>query len=876
MKNEIVTPPNARYLKDYQSPPYLVNNTELTFELKAEFTQVTARVEYYKNGEHQLPLILNGEQQKLISVRVNQDLLAESDYELSDEELTLNPHLETFELEIVSQIDPANNTSLEGLYLSDGAYCTQCEAEGFRRITYFQDRPDVLSKFTTHIIADTKQYPYLLSNGNKVDESSLGNGLTRVTWEDPHKKPCYLFALVAGDFDVLRDSFTTQSGKNVQLELFVDKGNLSRADHAMASLKSAMAWDESRFSLEYDLDIYMIVAVDFFNMGAMENKGLNVFNSKCVLADSASATDSDYLSIESIVGHEYFHNWTGNRVTCRDWFQLSLKEGLTVFRDQEFSMDLGSRAVNRIQQVKIMREHQFAEDAGPMSHPIRPESVIEMNNFYTVTVYDKGAEVIRMMHSILGETKFQLGMKLYFERHDGQAVTCDDFVSAMQDASGIDLTQFKLWYSQSGTPVVKINSAYDQAAKKFEIKVKQQTPETADQADKKPLHIPVNVAFYSQAGKPLEVSIEGKTSAEHVLNLTEGEQVFSCTVDEQPSCSYLRDFSAPVKLDFQYDDNELANLILAESSEYTKWELIQTLYIQHLKRNIESEDYQYPELIFTLLKQLLSDKSLDKALMAELLKVPSFASVVEHFEQVDVDAVISATKSLTQAIAKQLAQPLLATYQANYQAEYEYSQQAIAQRALANTCLALLAESGVSDSTKLIISQYNNASNMTDTLASMASAAKLEDLSSFEQIMQDFDKKWQGDALVMDKWFATYAKQDSEQVLNKLDELQQHSDFNWNNPNRVRALIGQFAMFNYAQFHHKSGRGYQYLAKVIKKLNSINPQVAARMITPLIQYKKLDESRQKIIIIELQQLAELPGLSKDLFEKISKALPKNN
>ncbi|MCU4674684.1 aminopeptidase N [Catenovulum sp. 2E275] len=866
--------PNARYLKDYTVPPYLVNDTELTFELNSGFTQVTATVKYIKNGQHDLPLTLNGEHQKLISVKINQQVLSANDYELSEEQIVIKTDLTEFELEIISQIDPANNTSLEGLYLSDGAYCTQCEAEGFRRITYFQDRPDVLSTFTTHIIADPTQYPYLLSNGNKVAEQTLDSGLTKVTWQDPYKKPCYLFALVAGNFDVLSDKFITKSGREVVLELFVDKGNLARADHAMASLKQAMAWDESRFSLEYDLDIYMIVAVDFFNMGAMENKGLNVFNSKCVLADSASATDSDYLSIESIVGHEYFHNWTGNRVTCRDWFQLSLKEGLTVFRDQEFSMDLGSRAVNRIQQVKIMREHQFAEDAGPMSHPIRPESVIEMNNFYTVTVYDKGAEVIRMMHSILGEEKFQAGMKLYFERHDGQAVTCDDFVSAMQDASNIDLTQFKLWYSQSGTPVVGISSDYDPTAQLFTIHITQNTPATADQQAKSALHIPINIAFYNDKGEPLAVTLDNEESNEQVLNLTQAEQSFSFKVNQQPIVSYLRDFSAPVKLDYQYDDNELRTLILAESSEYTKWELMQTLYIQHLKLNIEHSDYQYPAAIFGLLKELLADPALDKALLADLLKVPSFASILEHYQQADVDKILAAREALSLAISTELAEELTQVYQANYCAEYQYNQQAIAQRALANTCLCILAESNQADIDAKIKLQYQNASNMTDTLAAMSAAAKLACAGVFNAIMQDFDNHWRGDALVMDKWFATFAKLDSDSVLDKLDELQQHSDFNWHNPNRVRALIGQFAMFNHAQFHHASGRGYQYLAKVIKKLNSINPQVAARMITPLIQYKKLDSARQQLIIEQLQQLAELPGLSKDLFEKITKALPK--
>ncbi|WP_143872966.1 aminopeptidase N [Catenovulum sediminis] len=863
-----MTAARAKYLKDYTVPPFLVDEVELVFELNGEQTIVTSTAQYKRNGQNNADLVLNGEHQKLLQVSLDGQVLAQEKYQLTEETLTLTELPEQFTLTIKSQIDPVNNTALEGLYLSAGAYCTQCEAEGFRRITYYQDRPDVLAKFTTHIIADRKNFPYLLSNGNKVNEVELEDGRSKVTWFDPYKKPCYLFALVAGDFDVLRDVYTTKNGRNVTLELFVDKGNLKRAPHAMTSLKQAMAWDESRFNLEYDLDIYMIVAVDFFNMGAMENKGLNVFNSKCVLADSDSATDNDYLSIESIVGHEYFHNWTGNRVTCRDWFQLSLKEGLTVFRDQEFSMDLGSRAVNRIQQVKVMREHQFAEDASPMSHPIRPESVIEMNNFYTVTVYDKGAEVIRMMHSILGEDRFQQGMQLYFSRHDGQAVTCDDFVAAMEDASGVDLTQFRLWYSQSGTPVVKVEEAYLAAENKLKLTIKQSNPPTADQKIKQPLHIPINIAFFNTAGEALDVS----GGAEQVVNLTEAEQTFEFSTEVKPYFSLLRDFSAPVKLVYQYSDDALACLIPAESSQYTKWELMQNLYIKHITQGIKDSSYQYPSIICDILAALIQDASTDKALLAEILKVPSFASIMETMDTVDVDAVIQARKSLEQFIIKNLNDQLVSCYNKNHAQTYEYHQDAIAKRALANSCLLLLAASDENNDVRTIIeTQYQNSDNMTDTLAAMQ-AASLVGGSLFKDIMQSFDEKWRGDALVMDKWFSVHARCDSEQILQNLDELQNHPDFNWNNPNRVRALIAQFAMFNHSQFHHKTGRGYQYLGRVIERLNTSNPQIAARMITPLIQFKKLDEPRQVLIKAELSRLFELDNLSKDLYEKISKTL----
>lgn len=860
----------AKYLKDYKAPDYLVDTIELTFELLADKTLVESKVQYQKSNTNAASLVLNGEQQKIISVLLDGSELAASEYQLTAETLQLDNLPEQFELTIKTEIDPANNTSLEGLYMSAGAYCTQCEAEGFRRITYYQDRPDVLAVFTTHIIADKSQFPYLLSNGNKVNEQSLADGRTKVTWVDPFRKPCYLFALVAGDFDLLEDSYTTKSGREVKLELFVDKGNLKRAPHAMSSLKTSMQWDEERFNLEYDLDIYMIVAVDFFNMGAMENKGLNVFNSKCVLADQQSATDSDYLSIESIVGHEYFHNWTGNRVTCRDWFQLSLKEGLTVFRDQEFSMDLGSRAVNRIQQVKVMREHQFAEDAGPMSHPIRPESVIEMNNFYTVTVYDKGAEVIRMMHSILGETGFQAGMALYFQRHDGQAVTCDDFVAAMQDANNVDLSLFKRWYSQSGTPEVTATTNFADGV--FSITLSQHTPATAEQKQKQPLHIPVNAAFFDQQGQLL-TGIEG--GAEQVLQLTSDSQTFEFKTAVEPYVSLLRDFSAPVKLSFDYTDEALACLIPAETSQYTKWELMQALYNKHLMAKIADKSYQFPTVIYQTVQALLADANADKALLAEILSVPSVNSLLEIAGGANIDDVIFAQKALKQDLAQNLAEQLSACYQQNHAEKYQYSQQAIAKRALANACLALLAinakQSNNKDLIELVNQQYQTADNMTDKLAAM-SAASIIGGELFTGIIQHFDQQWRGDALVMDKWLSVQARQDVDDILDKIEALQAHPDFNWNNPNRVRALVGQFAMFNPVQFHHSSGRGYRFLAQVIEKLNGINPQVAARMITPLIQFSKLDEHRVVIIRAELARLLALPNLSKDLYEKISKAL----
>ncbi len=517
--------PKAKYLKDYVKPHYLFETVDLAFDLDDDATIVTATIKVSRNGEHRESLDLVGTKLTLNAISIDGKALQANEYSATESLLSIYAVPEQFILQTEVTIDPANNTSLEGLYKADGAYCTQCEAEGFRGITYFLDRPDVLAKYTTKITADKTKFPLLLSNGNKIDSGDLDGGRHWVLWQDPFNKPCYLFALVAGDFDCLRDSFTTMSGRVVNLEIYVDKGNLHKAPHAMESLKKSMTWDEETFGLEYDLDIYMIVAVDFFNMGAMENKGLNVFNSKYVLASNATATDMDYHHIEAVIGHEYFHNWTGNRVTCRDWFQLSLKEGLTVFRDQQFSMAMGSSVVNRINAVKVMRTHQFAEDAGPMAHPIRPEKVIEMNNFYTVTVYDKGAEVIRMMHSLLGVANFRKGIDLYFARHDGTAVTCDDFVAAMEDASGVDLTQFKRWYSQSGTPVLKINSQYDGTAQTYTLNVEQVNGATADQSDKLPLHIPFDIELLDSEGQSVKLVLEQQTVGS-VLNVCAEQNQF--------------------------------------------------------------------------------------------------------------------------------------------------------------------------------------------------------------------------------------------------------------------------------------------------------------------------------------------------------------
>lgn len=862
--------PKAKYRNDYQAPSHTISEVFLTFELNETRTKVTAISRVKQSGSSTV-LDLDGDSIELASVSINGENW--TDFEETATGLTLANLPSEFELKIVNYISPATNTALEGLYLSDGAYCTQCEAEGFRRITYFMDRPDVLAEYTTEIIADKSQFPFLLSNGNKIDEQDLENGFHSVTWHDPHPKPAYLFALVAGDFDVLTDKYVTRSGRDVALEIFVDKGNLERANHAMVSLINSMKWDEERFGLEYDLDIYMIVAVDFFNMGAMENKGLNVFNSKFVLANEKTATDTDYLGIEAVIGHEYFHNWTGNRVTCRDWFQLSLKEGLTVFRDQEFSSDLGSRSVNRINNVRVIRGPQFAEDSSPMSHPIRPEKVIEMNNFYTLTVYEKGSEVIRMMHTLLGEDKFQSGMRLYFERHDGTAATCEDFVAAMEDASAVDLKQFRLWYSQSGTPIVSVTDSYDEESKTYTLSVSQCTPVTHDQSNKQPLHIPFDVELYDKEGNIIELQCNGEVVSS-VLNITEAKQEFVFdNIMGKPTPSMLREFSAPVRLEFKYSDEQLAFLMIHARNEFAKWDAGQMLLAKHIKTNVTNlkngGKVELPSLVVDAFRGVLLNENCDPAFTAEALSLPSFNEVSGWYDQVDVDAVCDVLLGIKGILASELRDELLAIYNTTIQDNYSIEHQAIAKRALRNTCLQYLAK--LPEQQNLVMDQYQSANNMTDTMAAMT-AANSSSLSCRGKIMQDYSDKWQHDGLVMDKWFALQGSNPAEDALQNLKECMNHPAFSLKNPNRTRSLIGAFLNMNPRRFHDKSGHGYQFAGEILKQLNSSNPQVASRLIDPLLKFKKYDEQRQQLIRVELDKIKSMDDLANDLFEKVSKAL----
>ncbi len=862
--------PQAKYRKDYQAPSHTITDIDLTFDLYDNDTIVTALSKVVQKGES-TTLELDGEGLELRSVKVNGEDWAH--HEVKEASLVLSDLPAEFELEIITKIDPEANTALEGLYKSGGAFCTQCEAEGFRRITYYLDRPDVLAKYTTKVIADKATYPYLLSNGNRIAQGEAENGRHWVQWQDPHPKPAYLFALVAGDFDVLRDKYTTMSGRNVDLEIFVDKGNLDRAGHAMTSLINSMKWDEERFGLEYDLDIYMIVAVDFFNMGAMENKGLNIFNSKFVLANDQTATDRDYLGIEAVIGHEYFHNWTGNRVTCRDWFQLSLKEGLTVFRDQEFSSDLGSRAVNRIDNVRIIRGPQFAEDASPMSHPIRPDKVIEMNNFYTLTVYEKGSEVIRMYHTLLGEEGFQKGMKLYFERHDGTAATCEDFVSAMEDATGVDLKQFRLWYSQSGTPTLRVNSEYNAEAKTYALTVEQFTEATQDQAEKQALHIPFDIELYDSKGQIIPLIINGE-SVHNVLDIKQDKQTFVFeNVADQPVPSLLREFSAPVKLEYDYSDAELIFLMKHATNDFARWDASQMLLAKYIRQNVNNvqtdSEVQLSEDLIDAFRGVLLDENLEPAFIAQVFSLPSINEITGWYKQIDVDAVDTVLNSITVSLSAALEDELSATYHTLKQAEYTIDHAAIGKRALRNQCLQFLAHTDKGNT--LVKAQYEAANNMTDTIAAM-SAANSAQLECREELMADYSDKWKHDGLVMDKWFALQGTNPAEDALEKVKATMNHEAFSLKNPNRTRSLIGSFLAANPVRFHDKSGSGYQFAGEILRQLNDSNPQVASRMIDPLLKFRKYDEARQAMIRAELEKLKAMDNLAKDLFEKVTKAL----
>ncbi|HEZ3562049.1 aminopeptidase N [Neisseria meningitidis] len=862
----------VRYLKDYQTPAYRILETDLHFDIAEPQTVVKSRltVEPQRVGE---PLVLDGSA-KLLSVKING---AAADYVLEGETLTIaDVPSERFTVEVETEILPAENKSLMGLYASAGNLFTQCEPEGFRKITFYIDRPDVMSKFTTTIVADKKRYPVLLSNGNKIDGGEYSDGRHWVKWEDPFAKPSYLFALVAGDLAVTEDYFTTMSGRNVKIEFYTAEADKPKVGFAVESLKNAMKWDETRFGLEYDLDIFMVVAVGDFNMGAMENKGLNIFNTKFVLADSRTATDTDFEGIESVVGHEYFHNWTGNRVTCRDWFQLSLKEGLTVFRDQEFSGDRASRAVRRIENIRLLRQHQFPEDAGPTAHPVRPASYEEMNNFYTMTVYEKGAEVVRMYHTLLGEEGFQKGMKLYFQRHDGQAVTCDDFRAAMADANGINLDQFALWYSQAGTPVLEAEGRLKNNS--FELTIKQTVPPTPDMADKQPMMIPVKIGLLNRNGEAAAFDYQGKRATEAVLLLTEAEQIFLLEgVTEAVVPSLLRGFSAPVHLNYPYSDDDLLLLLAHDSDAFTRWEAAQTLYRRAVAANLAalSDGIGLPkhEKLLAAVEKVISDDLLDNAFKALLLGVPSEAELWDGAENIDPLRYHQAREALLDILAVRF---LPKWHELNRQAakqenqSYEYSPEAAGWRTLRNVCRAFVLRADPAHIETVAEKYAEMAQNMTHEWG-ILSAVNGNESDTRNRLLAQFADKFSDDALVMDKYFALVGSSRRSDTLQQVQTALQHPKFSLENPNKARSLIGSFSR-NVPHFHAEDGSGYRFIADKVIEIDRFNPQVAARLVQAFNLCNKLEPHRKNLVKQALQRIRAQEGLSKDVGEIVGKIL----
>ena len=862
----------VRYLKDYQTPAYRILETDLHFDIAEPQTVVKSRltVEPQRVGE---PLVLDGSA-KLVSVKING---AAADYVLEGETLTIaGVPSERFTVEVETEILPAENKSLMGLYASGGNLFTQCEPEGFRKITFYIDRPDVMSKFTTTIVADKKRYPVLLSNGNKIDGGEFSDGRHWVKWEDPFVKPSYLFALVAGDLAVTEDRFTTMSGRNIKIEFYTTEADKPKVSFAVESLKNAMKWDETRFGLEYDLDIFMVVAVGDFNMGAMENKGLNIFNTKFVLADSRTATDTDFEGIESVVGHEYFHNWTGNRVTCRDWFQLSLKEGLTVFRDQEFSGDRASRAVRRIENIRLLRQHQFPEDAGPTAHPVRPASYEEMNNFYTMTVYEKGAEVVRMYHTLLGEEGFQKGMKLYFQRHDGQAVTCDDFRAAMADANGINLDQFALWYSQAGTPVLEAEGRLKNHS--FELTIKQTIPPTPDMADKQPMMIPVKIGLLNRNGEAVAFDYQGKRVTEAVLLLTEAEQTFLLEgVTEAVVPSLLRGFSAPVHLNYPYSDDDLLLLLAHDSDAFTRWEAAQTLYRRAVAANLAalSDGVELPkhEKLLAAVEKVISDDLLDNAFKALLLGVPSEAELWDGAENIDPLRYHQAREALLDTLAVHF---LPKWHELNRQAakqenqSYEYSPETAGWRTLRNVCRAFVLRADPAHIETVAEKYGEMAQNMTHEWG-ILSAVNGNESDTRNRLLAQFADKFSDDALVMDKYFALVGLSRRSDTLQQVQTALQHPKFSLENPNKARSLIGSFSR-NVPHFHAEDGSGYRFIADKVIEIDRFNPQVAARLVQAFNLCDKLEPYRKNLVKQELQRIRAQEGLSKDVGEIVGKIL----
>ncbi|WP_341676385.1 aminopeptidase N [Niveibacterium sp. SC-1] len=892
--------PAAIFLSDYTPPAFLIDAVDLDIAILEECTRVTARLVMRRNTDSVDPnasLVLDGEDLELESIMLNGLRLTQGEFVLNRDQLILHVELpEAFVLETVSRIDPDKNTQLSGLYRSKDGYFTQCEAQGFRRITWFLDRPDVMAKYTVTIHADRQRFPVLLSNGNPVGTGSEDGGRHWAKWVDPFRKPAYLFAMVAGKLDVLEDEYVTRSGRKVRCAVYVEPGKLDQCGHAMAAIKKSMKWDEDVFGLEMDLDHYMIVAVGDFNMGAMENKGLNIFNTKYVLARQDTATDTDFQNIDRVVAHEYFHNWTGNRVTCRDWFQLSLKEGLTVFRDQQFGMDVHSAGVTRIQEVRLLRAAQFPEDAGPMAHPIRPASYAEINNFYTATVYEKGAEVVRMIHTLIGPEAFRAGMDLYFARHDGQAVTCEDFVAAMQDAAGADFAQFKRWYNQAGTPRLIARGEYHADSRRFVLKLEQHYPPTAYEKrmesqgrllERGPYHMPVVVALVDAQGEALPLRLAGEASAqgkERVLSLRDAREEFIFEdVPAAPVPSLLRGFSAPVVLDYPYSEAELAHLMAHDNDAFNRWEAGQRLATDILLAGIaalkaDAGDTQswipasYAEAVRRVLASAFADGG-DPALVAEAMALPSEVILAEAIAgETDPDAIHAARNALRRHLAQALREDFEAAYERlKVTAPYSPESAQAGARALRNACLSYLTEIEGQQAGARAAAQFAAADNMSDTMAALSALANL-DCPEREPALADFFARWKDEALVVDKWLNVQATSRLPGTGARVRELLAHPAFDLKNPNKVYSLVRAFCAANPKHFHAADGSGYRFAADVILALDPANPQVAARIARSFDRWRKFDAGRQQHARTELQRIQAEGALSRDVAEVVGKAL----
>ena len=867
------------YLKDYAAPEFSISNVELIVRLFEHGATIISKLTVHRRSHSkEATLRLNGEDLELRWVRLDGRELAPDQYQVDEESLSIKELPDTFILECETWIKPQENKRLEGLYKSSSLFCTQCEAEGFRRITYYLDRPDVMAVFQTRIEADASHYPMLLSNGNPVESGVLANGRHFVTWQDPFPKPCYLFALVAGNLHCQEASFRTCSGRDVALRIFVEHKNADKCDFALACLKRAMKWDEEIYGREYDLDIFMIVAVDDFNMGAMENKGLNIFNASCVLAKPEVTTDVAYQRIEGIIAHEYFHNWSGNRVTCRDWFQLSLKEGFTVFRDAEFSADMNSREVKRIEVVNLLRTAQFAQDSGPLAHPVRPASYMEISNFYTVTIYEKGAEVVRMLHILLGPTQFRAGCDLYFERHDGQAVTTDDFVAAMEDVSGRDLTQFKRWYDQAGTPEVSVASTYDAEQKRYTLTFTQTCPASPDQAKKEPFVIPITLGLLNLHGQGIQLAqAQGETS--WTFELTESvETVVFDGIDEPPIPSLLRGFSAPVKLHYDYSDEQLLFLMAHDTDGFNRWDAGQSLSVRVLQRLIvafqKGQAMSAPENLIATFKRILGDTNIDQAMVCKLLMLPTESYLIELADVADVDAIYQARQSLRAELASALNQQLLSVYHLNADSKFgaQMDFNAMSRRALKNSVLLMLSAQPDEQFVALAMRQFEQAANMTDKFAALSALVNSGVKEPAAKALQSFYDEWHQDAQVLEQWFSVQAGSSCYTHLEQIKSLISLPDFELSNPNKVRSVIGVYSTQNLVNFHALSGSGYDFLAEYVMRLDDMNPQIAARLLAPLTRWQKYDATRRTLMLDQLKRIHGKNRLSKDVREVVEKSL----